>query len=295
MTTLSRPQAAAPPARSIPRRLRWQEALSGVIAALMTLASLGGLFIDGLYRDNTWSTAAYRGTDLATLLIAVPALAAAVLLARRGSDRARLVWLGVLAYNVYNYAFYLFGTAFNDFFLLYAALEALSLIALIGAAPAVLAVRRASTPGRGRLVAGYMAVVGLMFAAMWISQAVKFIANGTVPKVITDSGIHTSIVFALDLTLIIPALLIGAVLLWRGHPAGMVLGASMNVLAVIYMAALALAGGFQANAGISGVSWASFPYLELAVTSIIATVLLLWRYTTPEPAPSTPPSPRRPA
>jgi hypothetical protein len=135
----------------------------------------------------------------------VPALAAAVLLARRASDRARLVWLGVLGYNVYNYAFYLFGTAFNDFFLLYAALESLSLIALIGTAPAVLAVHRAITPVRGRLVAGYMAVVGVMFAAMWITEAVTFIATGMVPKVITDSGIHTSIVFALDLTLIVPA------------------------------------------------------------------------------------------
>jgi hypothetical protein len=289
MTTLSRPRAAAPPAPVTGHRLRGQETLSVVIAALMTFASLGGLFIDGLYRDNTWSTAAYRGTDLATLVIAVPVLVAAVLLARRGSDRARLVWLGVLAYNVYNYAFYLFGTAFNDFFLLYAALESLSLLALIGTAPAVLATGRAITPVRGRLVAGYMAVVGIMFAAMWIIQAVKFIANGTVPKAITDTGIHTSIVFALDLTLIVPAFLIGAVLLWRGHPAGLVLGASMNVLGAIYMAALAFAGGFLANAGISGVSWAAFPYLELAVTSIIATVLLLWRYTTREPARSAPP------
>jgi hypothetical protein len=106
-------------------------------------------------------------------------MAAALLLAHRGSDRARLVWLGVLACNVYDYAFYLFSTAFNDFFLLYAALESLSLIALIGAAPAVLAVRRTITPVRRRLVGGYMAVVGLMFAAMWVTQAVKYIANGT--------------------------------------------------------------------------------------------------------------------
>jgi hypothetical protein len=92
--------------------------------------------------------------------------------------------------------------------------------------------------------------------------------------------------------LIVPALLIGAVLLWRGHSAGMVFGAGMNILAVVYMAALAFAGGFQANAGISGVSWTSFPCLELAVTSIIATVQLLWHYTAPEPGP---PRPRQPA
>jgi hypothetical protein len=97
-----------------------------------------------------------------------------------------------------------------------------------------------------------------------------------VSKVITDSGIHTSIVFGLDLTLIVPAFLIRAALLWRGRSAGLVLGVSLNVLGVIYMVALACAGGFQANAGISGHSWAAFPYIELAVTSIIATVLLLW-------------------
>jgi hypothetical protein len=289
------PLAPARPVPVAPARLRWPDALSAVIAVLMAFASLGGLLWHGLYRDNTWSTAAFRGNDLATLLLAVPVLVVGLVLARRGSDRARLVWLGVLAYTVYNYAFYLFGTAFNDFFLLYAALVSLSIITMIGAISPVLATRRTITPGRGRLVAGYMAVVGLMFAAMWVSQAVKFITDGTVPKVITDSGIHTSIVFALDLTLIVPAFLTGAVLLWRGHPTGMVLGASMNVLGVIYMAALAFAGGFQADAGISGVSWANFPYLELAVTSIIATVLLLWRYTIPERGPSTPPSPRRPA
>jgi hypothetical protein len=280
MTTLSRPQAAAPPAPSIGYRLRWQEALSAVIAALMTFASLGGLFIDGLYRDNTWSTAAYRGGDLATLLLAVPVLVVALVLARRGSDRARLVWLGVLAYNVYNYAFYLFGTAFNDFFLLYAALEALSLITVAGAISPVLAVPRTARRVPARLVAGYMAVVGAVFAAMWIAQTVRYLTDGTLPKVIAQSGIHTSIVFALDLTLIVPAFLIGAVLLWRGHPAGVVFGVAMNVLGVLYMASLAAAGGFQAHAGISGASWAGPPWIELALTSLAACWLLLHYLTT---------------
>jgi hypothetical protein len=41
------------------------------------------------------------------------------------------------------------------------------------------------------------------------------------------------------------------------------------------------------------VSWAAFPYIELAVTSIIATVLLLWCYATPGvPGRGRPPSPR---
>jgi hypothetical protein len=280
-TMTAAPRRGAVTTRPVPApgtEPRWPAVLSAVLAVLMTLASLGGLFIHGLYLDNTWSTAAYRGTDLATLLAAVPVLVIALVLARHGSDRARLVWLGVLAYNVYNYAFYLFGTAFNDFFMLYAALLSLSLIALVGAAPGVLVIPHAVRPGPARLVGGYMAVVGVMFAAMWITQAVQYLASGTVPKVIGDSGIHTSIVFALDLTLVIPALVIGAGLLWRCQRAGIVLGVTMNVVGALYMIALVLAGAFQASAGVAGASWAVPPYIELATTSVAACWLLL-RFT----------------
>ncbi|HUK72706.1 MAG TPA: hypothetical protein VLW50_28770 [Streptosporangiaceae bacterium] len=220
MTAVARSLAAAHPASAPQSRLRWPDAVSTVSAVLMVFPSLGGLLLPGLYRDNTWSTAAFRGNDLATLLLAVPVLAVALVLARRGSERARLVWFALLAYNVYNYAFYLFGTAFNDFFLLYAALVSLSLIALAFAIPAIAGIQCPVRYARAWVVAGYMAVVGVMFGAMWVIQAVRFLASGTVPKVISDSGLHTSIVFALDLTLIVPAMLIGAVLLWRGHPGG---------------------------------------------------------------------------
>jgi hypothetical protein len=275
MTALHRP-LAAPRAASAPvTRLRWPDRLSAVIAVLMAVASLGGLFLPGLYRDNTWSTAAFQGTDLATLLFAVPVLVTALVLARRGSDRARLVWFGVLAYNVYNCAFYLFGAAFNDFFLLYAALESLSLTTLVFAIPAMAATHWPVPHTRASAVARYMAGVGIVFAALWSAQSMQFVVSGTMPKVIGDSGLHTSIVFALDLILIVPAMLIGAVLLSRGHPAGLVLGVTMNVVGALYMASLATAGAFQAHAGISGASWAAPPYIELAVTSLAACWLLL--------------------
>jgi hypothetical protein len=280
MTAVPGPLAAAQPVPAPLARLRWPDALSAVIAALMTCASLGGLFLHGLYRDNTWSTAAFRGTDLATLLLAVPTLVVSLVLAHRGSDRARLVWLGALAYSVYNYAFDLFGTAFNDFFLLYAGLLSLSLITVAGAIPAVLAAHRGVPRARARVVAGYMAVVGVSFAAMWTAESVRYLASGTVPKVIGQSGIHTSIVFALDLILIVPGFLAGAVLLWRQHPAGVVFGAVMNVVGVLYMPALAFAAAFQANAGITGTSWAAPPWIELAITSLAACWLLLRHLTT---------------
>lgn len=104
--------------------------LSAIVALLMVAASAAGLWVHGLYHDALWASTAYRGGDLVTLVVAAPAQTAALLLSRRGSRRAQLVWVGILAYSVYNYAFCVFGSVFNDVFLLHVALFSLSVFAL---------------------------------------------------------------------------------------------------------------------------------------------------------------------
>ena len=44
--------------------------LSIIIAVLATIASAGGLFLNGLYRDNHFVTSAWKGNDLITLFLA---------------------------------------------------------------------------------------------------------------------------------------------------------------------------------------------------------------------------------
>ena len=151
--------------------------LSAIIAILTMVASAGGLFIEELYRDNAFATSAWRGTDLATLVIAVPILIAALLLSLRGSPRAQLVWLGMLDYTLYNYAYYLFSTAFNRFFLIYVALLTLSLFALIfGLAKVnvkgICQKFRARTPIKW--IAGYMLFVAVGIGGLWIAQSLSF-------------------------------------------------------------------------------------------------------------------------
>jgi hypothetical protein len=263
-----------------PRPLRPPGALDGLsllLPGVMAAASLLGLLTDGLYRDNTWSTSAFRGTDAATLVLVVPTLLIALLLARRGSVGARLVWLGVLAYGVYNYAFYLFGTAFDDAFLLYAAALGLSLALLVFATPRVLPLVAAPDRGPLRTVGGYLIAVGVLFGALWTAQSLTFVATGRLPRVITDPGLHTSTVFALDLTLVVPWLVIAGVLLWSRTAAGMALGVALNTLAVLCMAALASGAAFQQAAGIPHVTWSAPPYLEIGITSLAALLLLLPR------------------
>ena len=77
----------------------------------------------GLYPEQPWAVAALRGNDLVTL---APRRARAGAGPRSRADQrptsaSVLVWLGLLFYGTYNYAYYAFGTAFSDVFLLHVA------------------------------------------------------------------------------------------------------------------------------------------------------------------------------
>jgi hypothetical protein len=221
--------------------------LSAIIAVLALVASAGGLFTE-LYRDNAWVTQ-LLGNDLVTLVVAVPLLTAALILSRRGSLRAQLVWLGMLGYMLYNYAFYLFGAAFNPFFLIYAALVSLSIFALIFAVPhvdvkAISRTFKARTPVKW--ISGFMLFIAVALGGMWIGQWLAFVASGQVPAAILASGSTTSIVFALDLSLIVPGMALGAIWLWQRRPWGYVLGAVMILKGVTYTLALIAMAAFSA-------------------------------------------------
>jgi hypothetical protein len=225
--------------------------LTGLLVVLAIVASLAGLFAAHLYRDNAYAVANWRGNDLITLF-AVPVLLGGYSFSRRGSDRGRLIWLGALWYLLYNYAFYLFGTRFNDIFLLYAALVAGSLWALIlGLARTDvhgLAGRfRSSTPVRW--ISAYLAIATVGLAIAWIGQSLSFATGGKPPQIMIDSGATTSYVFALDLTLAVPLMLVAAVLLWRRQAWGYGLGAIVAVKGVLYASALLAMSGYQADRG----------------------------------------------
>ena len=246
--------------------------LSAVIAALIVVASTGGLFLDGLYRDNTWATTQFRGSDVVRLVVTAPVLVAALVLAWRGSPRAQLVWLGTLWLAVYDYAFYLFGAAFNDFFLIYVALFALSILALIFALPQVDAHAigrqfQARTPVKW--IGGYMLFIAVFLGGLWIAQSLSFVVTGQLPQSIVDSGHPTGIVFALDLALLVPGMVLSALWLWQRRSWGYVLAAIMLVKGTIYPLALIGMAVFYTNATGAWDPLAWF-WIAFAIASLIA-------------------------
>jgi hypothetical protein len=175
--------------------------------------------------DLAWIKATWFGNDWVTLLVALPLLVAAPITARRDSVPGLVVWLGLLGYAIYNYAFYLFGAVFNAFFPLYvaaliAAAVALTL-ALAGIDVAGVAGRfRGQTPVR--MLGGFLVLVGAVLASVWLGTWAAYIFAGR-PRVDTEAF---KLVAALDLTLMVPLLISSGLLLWRRRPWGYILARS---------------------------------------------------------------------
>ena len=239
-----------------------------------------GLLAANLYPEDTWAVAALRGNDLVTLALVAPALAIAMVLSRRRPTSASvLVWLGLLFYGAYNYAYYAFGTAFNDVFLLHVVAFSASTAGLVLLASSIDAdVAASGVVGgtRARVVAGFTTVVGLALLGAWGTISVRFAVTGDLPEnVMPPSAVH--LVYALDMGVLAPAFLIAGVMLWRRMPWGSVLAVAVNASGAAYLAVLWAVGGFQADAGIAGTSWLSPVAVGSTLACLLATLALLVR------------------
>jgi hypothetical protein len=239
----------------------------------------GGLFIPGLYRDNAWVASVLRGQDFVALVLVVPLLLAAHAWARRGSALAHLVWLGVLYKVFYNNLYYLFGSDFNRFFLVYVAVFIFSSTAVVSALIATDAQAFSAapvSPRHAKIAAGIMFASAGILAVMWTGQSLMYVVNGQVPQLVTDGGGGTHLVAALDLTTIVPPMLIGGTLLWRMRPWGRVIAPAMLVQSALIVVDLAVTPAFQAAAGIPD-AWAMVPLWAVMGAWFLAGAGLLLR------------------
>jgi hypothetical protein len=261
-------------------RLRAAQQLSGVVLALMVLQAALGLAGSGLYPEQAWAVAAFCGNDLVTLLVAAPVLAVAMLASRRRESSASvLVWLGMLHYGVYNYAYYSFGAAFSPVFLLHVAALVASMGGLLMLATSIDAGRAARGVAggtRARVVAAFTTFVGVALAVAWGGISLRFALTGTLPaNLMPPSAVH--LVYAIDLSLLAPVFVVAGVLLWRREPWGAVLAVAVNASGAVYLAVLWAVGGFQADAGIPGTTWLSPVAIGSVLACLAATLALLVR------------------
>ncbi len=260
------------------------EILTALIIGLSAVASGGGLLIDGLYRDNAFVSAVWKGNDIVTLVVVVPLLLFSLNLARRGSQRAKLIWLGSLDVVLYIYGFFLFAARLNWFFLIYAALFTLPIFSLILglgkiAPESVKEKFHPRTPVRW--IAGYLIFVAVGLTAVYLIQFYEFVSAGQIPAIVLKTDHPTNVVPALDFSMVIPWLILGGIWLWQRRPWGYVISSIMVVKGTVYMLSLTAASVWPALTGFPEAA-AEIPlWGSLCAGLMISSGLLLGNISTP--------------
>jgi hypothetical protein len=163
-------------------------------------------------------------------------------------------------------------------FLIYVILVDLSILALIlalvGTDVGDLGQRfRSRTPARW--IAGFMGFVAVGLSIVYGAQSLNFAFTGELPAIVTLTGHLTNIVFALDLSLVVPWFILGAIWLWQRRPWGYVLATIVNVKGAVYMLALSAVTLSAVRAGASDDLSQVGLWAAIGIGSLIASVLLL--------------------
>ena len=216
-------------------RLTAADGLAWVGVPLAAVASGAGILIGDVYRDAPYWVQQARGTDVATLFLAVPLLAIGLLTARK-STVARAAVMGVLLYLVYNYAIFAFAVSMNALSGLYIVLLGLA----VWSVALSLTSREPAPPVVGfprRLTAITLIVTAFLFGLLWLGQLAEATLTGTIPVDVERAGLPTNPVYALDLGLFLPLCLVAGIGLLRHEPA-----ASAFALPILIWLALTSAG-----------------------------------------------------
>jgi hypothetical protein len=119
-------------------------------------------------------------------------------------------------------------------------------------------------------IACLMLLIPLIMGGIELQRAVSSIFTGQVPADILQTGHPTGVVYATDLALLMPAIAVAAVMLWRRRPWGYALAPVLMVKGVTYPLALIAMSLLGANDPLILV------YAFFWLLSAMALGLLLW-------------------
>jgi hypothetical protein len=207
----------------------------------MTLAIVGGVtaaltfFLPGVLTGPPVTTGNARGTALVMLALATPVLALSIWWERRGSWRARFLWLGSLFYLGYNAFLLLFLTPFNSLFLLYVATQSLALFSIFALVTAARNVPTAGyvdrIPVRGLAVFVWAIVV--LNALAWLRVVLPAVLSEDPTSFLDGLGVATNAIYVQDLTVWLPLMTLAGWWMWNRRPVGVLLTGSWLAFGVL--------------------------------------------------------------
>ena len=258
----TRPLALAP--------TRWAYVLSGCLAVAASVSAGVSLWAPSVLTGPEVTRGNLRGTALVVLAVGVPALLVAMAASSRGSARGLVVWLGAIAYLLYQGVLFCFGTPMNNLFLAYVAMLGLGLWSLLVLLRAV-EVHRFAARVDGRMPTQQLAAVTALFAVLnglaWLVRILPVVFTPHPGSLLEGSGMLTSPVWVQDLAFWVPAALVAAWWFWSHRPWGVLLCGGLLTFYAVECLSIASDQWFGAQADPS--------QPDLASTALVGPFLVL--------------------
>ena len=251
MTSMLTPPRAAPAQRStssvppLSRSIDLSLAVrfSGALAVVAGVAAVIGAFVPSVFHDAPVTVGNAQGTAVVLLLIGLPVLVSSMVLARRGSRRAVIVWLGTLFYILYNSVMFTFAAVFNSLFLVNVAMLSLSVWSVV---TLLRTVDLDALPGwfdrrvPARSIGAFLIFTAAAFAALWLADLLPAIVANTTPASLRGTRLNTNPVEILDLAFTLPLCALAGIWLWRRRALGYLLSGTLLVMLTIESAGIAV-------------------------------------------------------
>jgi hypothetical protein len=197
------------------------------LVMLVIIVSYAGLFNPDTYKKESpnWQAQAL-GQDIIDLFLITPFLLITGVLAYKKNRVALLLWSGILLYLIYTFVLYCFAVHFNYLFIFYCLTLGLAFYAFLyfllsQINEPVVSWFTKKVPVKAAGI--YLIVLSGLFYLLWLSEIIPSLINNTTPATIVETGLITNPVHALDLSVVLPGLMIIAILLLKRKLLGLLL------------------------------------------------------------------------
>ena len=255
--------------------------LSASLIAVATVAALFSFLFPSLLHGAPVATGNMRGTSLAILLVGLPVLVTAIVRAAHGSTSAVVVWLGTLAYLLYQSVLFCFAIPLNNLFLVYVAylgLSVWSLVTLLLRVDVAAFGRRVSPRMPAKQLAGVALTLVVLNAYAWLAQIVPAMFTSDPGTLLQDTGLLTNPVFVQDLAIWLPLLTAAAIASWNRKPWGLLITGAMLTMFVLESIGIATDQWFGSNADPLSPSASMSAVPAFAVVAVIIALPLGWYF-----------------
>lgn len=189
----------------------------------------------GLYKNETYSLGLQtRAQDAVTLLVCLPLLLISFIKMKNSNLKWQLIFLSAFGYFMYTYMMFML-IAYNKMFLLYILIFASSLYAFIISfsrfyeRDTIMKTFNNKIPNK--TIGIYLIISGMGLAVRWLADIFNSLANKTVPNALAHYT--TPLVYALDLSIVVPAFFVTAVLLIMHKPLGYFMASIMIIKGLV--------------------------------------------------------------